>query len=320
MSRRTRFMSALALTGALALAGCANSDPLGGSGSGESGQSGSGQSAAGDATPTDADSEVIVVGSQDYYSNEIIAEVYAQSLENAGYTVDRQFRIGQREVYLPEIEDGKIDLFPEYSGNLLQYWDPETEARLPQDVYTALVEATPEGLQVLDQAEASDQDSYTVTRAFADQWNLEGIGDLAEVTEPMVLGGNSELEDRPYGPKGLKELYAVTVGFTPVEDSGGPLTLKALSDGDIQLANIYTADPAIAANDLIVLTDTKGLFLASHVVPVASIGLDSGAAEVINKVNAAMSPADLVAMNARSVDEQLPASTIASDWLQEKNL
>lgn len=320
MSRRTRFMSALALTGALALAGCANSDPLGGSGSGESGQSGSGQSAAGDATPTDADSEVIVVGSQDYYSNEIIAEVYAQSLENAGYTVDRQFRIGQREVYLPEIEDGKIDLFPEYSGNLLQYWDPETEARLPQDVYTALVEATPEGLQVLDQAEASDQDSYTVTRAFADQWNLEGIGDLAEVTEPMVLGGNSELEDRPYGPKGLKELYAVTVGFTPVEDSGGPLTLKALSDGDIQLANIYTADPAIAANDLVVLTDTKGLFLASHVVPVASIGLDSGAAEVINKVNAAMSPADLVAMNARSVDEQLPASTIASDWLQEKNL
>lgn len=198
--------------------------------------------------------------------------------------------------------------------------DPETEARLPEDVYAELVEATPEGLQVLDQADASDQDSHTVTRTFADQWNLASIDDLAGVTEPLVLGGNSELEDQPYGPKGPKELYAVTVGFTPVEDSGGPLTLKALSDGDIQLANTYTADPSIAANDLVVLTDTKGLFLASRVVPVASAGLDAGSAEVINKVNAVMTPEDLVAMNARSVDEQLPASVIAADWLKEKSL
>ena len=68
-------------------------------------------------------------GSQDYYSNEIIAEVYAQALEDAGDAVDRQMRIGQREVYMPEIEAGTIDVFPEYTGNLLQYLDQNATAR-----------------------------------------------------------------------------------------------------------------------------------------------------------------------------------------------
>ena len=265
-------------------------------------------------------SSTIVVGSQDYYSNEIIAEVYAQALEGAGYTVDRQFRIGQREIYLPEIEAGSIDLFPEYTGNLLQYWVPDTEARLADDVYAALSEATPDGLRVLDQSEASDQDSYTVTREFADMWDLTTIDDLADVTEPLTLGANSEAESRPYGPKGLVDTYGIEIGFTPIEDAGGPLTVKALKDGDIQLANIYTADPAIKTNDLVSLQDTKGLFLASHVVPLASDNVDDAAADVINTVSAAMSPDDLIALNARSVDEELPAATIATDWLSDEGL
>lgn len=91
-------------------------------------------------------------------------------MESKGYKVDRQFRIGQREVYLPEIEEGSIDLFPEYTGNLLQYWKPDAEARLADEVYAELQTVTPEGLRVLDQSEASDQDSYTVTKEYADKW------------------------------------------------------------------------------------------------------------------------------------------------------
>ncbi|QXT61752.1 ABC transporter substrate-binding protein [Tessaracoccus palaemonis] len=303
MTHRIALAALSAVLGASLLAGCAGTDPLATT---ETGQS----------TP----SASIVIGSQDYYSNEIIAEIYAQALEGAGYTVDRQFRIGQREAYLPEIEAGSIDIFPEYSGNLLQYWEPDTEARLADDVYTALQEATPDGLRVLDQSEASDQDSYTVTREFADTWDLTTIDDLADVTEPLTLGANSEAESRPYGPKGLMDTYGIEISFTPIEDAGGPLTVKALKDGDIQLANIYTADPAIKANDLVSLQDTKGLFLASHVVPLASDNVDDAAAAVINKVSAAMAPDDLIALNARSVDEELPAATIATDWLSDKGL
>lgn len=273
-----------------------------------------------DATSDASGDETIVIGSQDYYSNEIIAETYAQALENAGYDVDRQFRIGQREAYLPEIESGEIDLFPEYSGPVLQYWEPDTEARLPDDVYAALVDASPDGLNILDQSPATDQDSYVITQEFADEWGIENVEDLDKVTEPMTLGANSEAESRPNGPKGLEETYGIEVGFAPIEDSGGPLTVKALKDDDVQLAIIYTADPSIESNNLVSLEDTKGLFLSSNVVPLASDKVDDKAAEVINEVSAAMSPEDLVSLNNRSVTEQLPAADIAKDWLEEKGL
>ncbi|QCY47303.1 Osmoprotectant transport system substrate-binding protein [Glutamicibacter creatinolyticus] len=293
----------IGLAAMFALAGCGSGDPLD---SGESPASGKG--------------EPIVIGSQDYYSSEIISEVYAQALEAEGYSVDRQFRIGQREVYVPELESGDIDLFPEYTGPLLQYWEPDTEARLSDDVYESLKKAAPEGLRVLEQSPATDQDSYTVTKEFAERWGVETIDDLAKVTEPMTMGANSEAEERPNGPKGLKETYGVDVGFTPIEDSGGPLTVKALNDGSIQLAIIYTADPTIAQNKLVSIKDTKGLFLASHVVPLASDNVDQGAEDVINKVSAAMQPEDLLNMNRRSVADQLPASEIAREWLRKADL
>lgn len=191
---------------------------------------------------------------------------------------------------MPEIESGEIDLFPEYSGPVLQYWEPDTEARLPEDVFAALEEAAPEGLNVLEQSPATDQDSYVVTRELADEWSLSTVADLEKVTEPLTLGANSEAENRPNGPKGLEETYGVEVGFAPIEDSGGPLTVKALRDGDVQLAIIYTADPSIESNNLVSLEDTKGLFLSSNVVPLASDKVDEQATEIINEISAAMSP------------------------------
>lgn len=136
----------------------------------------------------------------------------------------------------------------------------------------------------------------------------------------MTLGANSEAEERPNGPKGLAETYGVDVGFAPIEDGGGPLTVKALKDGDVQLAIIYSADPSIESNDLVALEDTKGLFLSSNVVPLASDKIDAEAAELINEVSAAMESEDLVSLNNRSVTEQLPAADIAQEWLEEEGL
>jgi osmoprotectant transport system substrate-binding protein len=255
--------------------------------------------------------ETIVVGSQDYYSNEIIAEIYAQALEGAGYDVRRDFRIGQREAYLPEIEAGRIDLFPEYTGPLLLVWEPDTTARTNEEIYQALNAAAPAGLRVLAQSEASDQDSYVVTRAFAEEHGLETIADLARVSEPITLGGNSEGETRPIGPAGLRAAYGIDVAFTPIEDGGGPLTVKALLDDQIQLAVIYTASPAMADPELVALEDPDGFMVASHVVPLASDRLDDEAAAIIDDISAAMSAADLVALNTQSVQTQAPAGEIA---------
>ncbi len=96
--------------------------------------------------------------------------------------------------------------------------------------------------------------------------------------------------------------------------------MKALVDDDVQLVNIYSADPNIASNDLVTLADPKGLFLASNVVPLASEKITDEIAAIIDTVSAAMSPADLVAINDESVNGQRNDADIAKDWLAEKAL
>ena len=262
-----------------------------------------------------ADDATLVVGSQDFYENEIVAEAYAQALEAGGYNVDRSFRIGQREIYMSEIEAGSIDVFPEYTGNLLQYFDEDSTVTESQAVYDALVDAIPLGLRVLDQAEATDTDSYVVTKEFAEEHGLVSIGDLAGIGG-LVLAGNSELELRPYGPTGLKEVYGVEISrFAPIEDSGGPLTVKALRDGDVNVADLYSSAPALAAGDLLMLEDDQGMFLASHVVPIVSENVDAGAAEIINRVNRALTSEALIKMNDESVNGKRSAADIAREFL-----
>jgi len=291
-------VGAVVVGAALALSGCASGDPL------DTGDSDT------------ADKGTIVIGSQAYYSNEIIAEIWAQALENDGFTVTRQFQIGQRDAYLPELESGEVDLFPEYTGNLLQFYSPDTKATTSDDVYAELEGALPEGLTVLDQSPATDQDSYNVTQAFADENSVTSIADLAGI-DGIVLGGNAELETRPYGVKGLKDTYNVDVTFKAIGDSGGPLTVQALKENAITVGNIYSGDPNIAANELVTLEDPEGLFLASNVVPLVNADVAPDIADIINAVDAKLTAAGLSALNAQSVNDQLASDAIATQWLTE---
>ena len=314
-STRRHLLGALGVGGvALGAAACGTSDPFAeGDGSGGDGASDGGGSG-------DGASGSLVIGSQAYYSNEIVAELFAQSLEGAGRTVEREYQIGQREVYMPELEDGKIDLMPEYLGNLLQHYDSEAASASPEEIHSALAEALPEGLRLLSFAEAADQDSYTTTSAFAEANSLTSIGDLAGVEEDLKIAANSEFGVRPYGPEGVKEVYGVDVTVVPVEDSGGALTVQALSDGDVQLADLYTADPAIVANDFVVLEDPESLILPQNVVPVVSEKVDEDAETAITTVIEALSMDDLIELNRQSVEEQASSADIASGWLSEKGL
>jgi len=287
-------VTAVAVGVALTLAGCGSSS---GGGSGD----GSG-----------AGSDTITVGSQAYYSNEIIAEIYAQALENAGFTVERKFQIGQRDAYIPALEDGEVQVFPEYTGNLLQYYDPETTATKSDEVYAALADALPDGLEVLDQSPATDQDSYNVTQEFADQHSLVSIGDLSNVDVPLILGGAPELEERPYGPTGLQSVYNVTVQFQATGDT----TVDSLTQGVINVANVFSADPRIESAGLVTLEDPEGLFLASNVVPLVNSDIAAEVADVLNPISAALTPEGLVAMNVESVDQQKSSAEIATEWLQ----
>ena len=307
-NRLTR-RSAIALASGLALTltACGSDDPT----------------AAPEAASGDGSSSTIVVGSFAFPESEILGEIYAQALTASGMEVETQFNIGPRQQTIPALQDGSINLIPEYNGNLLAYYDTDYTERTPEEVDGALEEAiAADDLRVLDSAEAQDKDAYVVTKAKADEFGLTSIGDLSAL-EPFELGASPQFAQLGYGLPGLADVYGVTdVSFTPIEDFGGPDTVKALVDDSVQVADIFTTSPAIVSEDLVVLEDPENLISSQNIIPLLSESIyTEELAEVLNEVSAELTTEDLIELRERvEGDEQASSSVAAADWLEENGL
>ena len=303
-ARKARLVSGvLATATVIALAGCATSDPTA-------------------SDPAEGTGDTIVVGSFAYPESEILGEIYAQALQNAGLTVERSFNLGPRQTTIPALEDGSIDLMPEYNGNLLSFYDTESAARSTEEVDAALETTVPDGFQVLESSPAEDQDAYVVTQKLADAEGLATIGDLTKI-EPFSLGANPQFGELGYGIPGLKSVYGVKdVTFVSIEDFGGPDTVKALVDDAVQVADIYTTSPDLVKEKLLVLDDPENLIAAQNIVPLLNSDVYSDElAEALNAVSAALTTDDLIALRDRvEGDEKAQAATAAKDWLVEAGL
>jgi osmoprotectant transport system substrate-binding protein len=310
MLRKKGLVAAALITiGLGALSGCASGDPFSSANSNTTGEGPAG-------------SDTITIGSAAFPESEILAEVYAQALEGKGVTVKRSFNIGQREVYLSALKDGSIDVIPEYSGNLLQSYDKNTTAESSTDVYAELQQKVPSGFEVLDQSQAQDKDSYNVTKEFSEKYQVNSLADLKNVHIPLKLASNPESAEHPAGIEGLKRLYEVSVTLVPISDSGGPLTVKALVDGTVQIADVYTTSPAVKANHLITLDDPENMILAQNVLPlINSSKASEKVVQVLNNVSAILTTDDLIEFNTKSSGSAKESpSAIAKDWLAEKRL
>lgn len=268
----------------------------------------------------DGGGDAIVVGSANFPESELLMEMYAQALEDAGVEVETKPNIGAREIYMKAFEDGDIDLLPEYNGALLAYlMAPETvpqDVTSPDDVYAELQDHLPEGSETLDQAAAEDKDTLTVSQETAEEYDLQTMEDIAPVAGELSLAAGPEFRERFQGLVGLKEVYGIEFGeFKPL-DAGGPLTTGALEDGDVDVANIFSTSSAIETNDWVVLEDTKNLFLAENVVPlIKSDVVTPEVEEALNAVSAALTTDNLTETLAKvQVDKQDPA-VVAEEFL-----
>ena len=286
MSSTRRWSLAVLVTVSTLIAGmlsaCGSSNPLGG---GE----------------ISGDLKTITVGSADFTESKIIGELYAQALEANGFTVRRQFGIGSRETYIPAVQDHSIDLIPEYTGNLLQYFDKETPATTPDAVLLGLLKALPGDLSILYPSPAEDKDTLAVTEATAQKWNLKSIEDLAKHSSEVKVGAPSEFQTRVTGLVGLKDKYGLDVApanFVAISDGGGPATVQALTGGTVTAANIFSTSPSIEQNHLVVLEDPKNTFLAANVVPlVASQKMSNELKTVLDAVSAKLTTEELIKLN-----------------------
>jgi osmoprotectant transport system substrate-binding protein len=293
---------AIALLAAV-LSACGSSNPLGG---GE----------------ISGDLKSIKVGSADFTESKIIAEIYAQALEANGFTISRQFGIGSRETYIPAVRDHSIDLIPEYTGNLLQYFDPESAATTPDSVLLGLLKALPGDLSILYPSPAEDKDTLAVSAETAQRWNLKSIADLAAHSAEVKVGAPSEFQTRQTGLVGLKEKYGLDIApanFVAISDGGGPATVKALTDGTVTAANIFSTSPAIERSALVVLEDPKNVFLAANVVPlVASQKMSNELKTVLDAVSAELTTEALIELNTSVEGNQgVDPDEAARKWISD---
>jgi osmoprotectant transport system substrate-binding protein len=269
-----------------------------------------------------AEASTVSIGSANFPENRLLAEIYAQALEAKGISVARDFGIGSREVYFPALEDGSIDLIPEYSGNLLQEIDPETTATAPDEVYQQVTEKLPDGLIVLEQSAAENKDAVVITQETAQQYNARSIADLAPHCGDLVFGGPAEFAERPYGLPGIERLYGCTFAEFRSLDAGGPLTVTALADGAIQAADLFTTDPTIADRGWVVLEDPKNNFAAQNVVPLINEAKASDQVrETLNAISAALTTEGLIELNRQIANAgENTIAEVATKWLTTNNL
>lgn len=205
----------------------------------------------------------LLVGSANFPESETLAEIYAGALKAGGIPAETKPRIGTREIYVRAVQDGSIDLVPDYSGNLLRYVDKTAAAVSAEDVMKELPGKLPAGLAVLEPAAAEDKDSIVVTEQTAAKYGLKTLEDLGKICDRIALGMPPEAQERPQGLPGLKANYGcVPKEFVPFSDGGGPLTLRALLDDRIQAANIFSTSPLITSNNLVVLEDPRNNYAA----------------------------------------------------------
>lgn len=263
------------------------------------------------------------IASFDFAESELLAELYAQTLEVAGVPVTRLGVVGPREIVAPSLEQDRIDLVPEYLGTAVQYFvatvDPQgvDSTSASSDALQQLL--TPRGLVVLEVAAAQDSNAIVVTSEFAAEGNIVTIGDLSGRAAELRFGGPVECPDRPLCLAGLAEVYGLEFAeFVPQQSVA--VTVAALRRDEIDVGLAFTTSPVLDDDTFTILDDNLHLQPAENVVPVirrsALDRWDPTISDALNDLSAVLITEDLRTMNRLVSDGEIIAD-VASAWLAE---
>lgn len=267
------------------------------------------------------DAATIIVGTANFSENVILGHLYAGVLRKKGLKVTVKPNLGSREIIVPALQGGDIDVLPEYQGSLLQYLDKDAKQSGAEEVQQALGSALPQGLELLPYAAAEDKDVFVVTKETADKYGLKTLEDLKAHGAELVLGGPAEDKTRYVGLVGLKEVYGVEFKEFKSLDAGGPLTKGALENGDIGVGNLFSTDVTIANKGWVVLEDPKKLVPAQHVVPLINQAkANADVAAALATLNEKLTTDELSKLDSKVDNDKEDPDKVADAWLKQQGL
>ena len=264
----------------------------------------------------------IVIGAFNFTESRVLAELYKQALQRRGFEAQVLENVGPREIMGPALEQDQIDLVVEYLGAALAFVDPEAAQTVGSsaEAHEALgEELSKRDVHAFALAPGQNRNEIVVSEDTAREHDLREISDLQAIDDALTFGGPPECPARPLCLQGLEDLYGLSfAGFVPL-DSGGPHTVGALRAGDVDVALLFTTNPALAAGDLVVLEDDRELQPAENIVPVARKQVVEERGEsfsaTIDAVTSNLTNEELRELNSEVDIEHRAPSDVASDWL-----
>jgi osmoprotectant transport system substrate-binding protein len=274
-----------------------------------------------------ADLPTLTIGSAGFWESAVVAEIYAQALEDAGFTVERQLEQGARDVTHPALVDGQIDLMPEYIGGYLAVtYGGEPTPDIDESLAALREELEADGLVAFEPTPGTDADGFAVRQETAEEFDLTTMSDLAEVADQLTWGVAQECAENPNCGPGLERVYGIDFASLDVETLGAcnPAIAEALNASNIDVAQVCTTQPEIAAFNLVLLEDDQSLAPAQNIVPVVRQETVDEAGDVLestlNAVSALLTTEELTNLGAAVILNGESYEDAAAQWLSDNGL
>lgn len=283
-------------------------------------------------SPSDgADKGTVVVGGQDFTESQILAAIYQKLLEDAGYQVQTKL-VTTRDVYLPELSKGNVDIVPDYLAGITDYLNTEkngpdaepVSSNDPEETLAALEPlAEAKGISILPPSDATDQNAFFVSQEFADQHDLSTLSDLAALGQPIKLGAPPDCEGRSDCEGGLTKVYGMEITEIVPLDFASAQVKDAVKSGEVQLGETGTTDGTLEDLGLVLLEDDKGIQPAQNLTPAVNadfLAANPDLEDTFNKLSDALTTEDLAKMNVQVDLQRKKPADVAQQFLEDKGL
>jgi osmoprotectant transport system substrate-binding protein len=271
-----------------------------------------------------ADLPTVTVGSAGFWESAVVAEIYAQALEGAGFTVERELELGARDVTHPALVDGQLDLMPEYVGGYLAVtYGGEPTPDLEASLETLRSELEADGLVALEPTPGTDADGFAVRQETAEELGLSTMSDLAAVADQLTWGVAQECAENPNCGPGLERVYGIDFASLDVQTLAACSTAiaEALNADNIDVAQVCTTQPEIAGFNLVLLEDDQGLAPAQNLVPIVRQELMDEAGDAIsstlNPISEMLTTEELTNLGAAVILNGESYADAAAQWLED---
>ena len=264
--------------------------------------------------PTLASAQSLNIGSKKFTESVLLGEIATQLLLSQGIETTHQAELGGTAILWNGLIEGELDIYPDYSGTLMQEVLADQNVRTLEELEAALASFD---LKMTQPLGFNNTYAIGMTGARAEALGITSISDL--IQHPDLVGGfSNEFMDREDGWPGLSRTYGLP--HTQVRGLDHDLAYRALENGNIDMMDLYSTDAEIDYYGLKALEDDRQFFVQYLAVYLYRADLEERNPEAVRLLQSIAGSLDeslMTSLNAKAKIDKIPAAEVAATFLNE---